>query len=211
MPNWCSTNITINCKDSEDAKDFFDKVTEWTSKNFCDNGFGHDWLGNVLGNAGLATMKDGIFESKYRCRGSVVYLDVCNEQVIIDTETAWTPMLQMWKAICDKYLDWYELIYTAEECGMGLYFTNDPCVNGTYIVDLFDEDSEKVERFHQIIGGNDSTYYDISERSVVEMLQRYFRTEETDIDKLMHIFNESELSECINIHNFEWCDIEDLM
>ena len=42
MPNWCSTDITINCDNNEKLADFYVKIEEWTSHDYKENGFGHN-------------------------------------------------------------------------------------------------------------------------------------------------------------------------
>jgi hypothetical protein len=54
MPNWCSTDVYIHAK-PEELKMLDKKITEWTSKNYCENGFGHKWLGNVCLGSGIMT------------------------------------------------------------------------------------------------------------------------------------------------------------
>lgn len=126
MPNWCYTNINIKCNSEKEAKALHDKIEKWTSVNYCENGFGFNWLGNIVGNSGIDDRKDGN-DFSVCCRGSLIYLDITDigDELIIDMETAWIPMLQMWKRICDKHLpSGYDIKYSAEETGCELYETN---------------------------------------------------------------------------------------
>lgn len=123
MPNWCYTGINIKCSSEEEAEYLYKKIQKWTSVNYCCNDFGLNWLGNIVGNSGVGKIKDG--RSSVDCRGELIYLDLNDNEVIVETETAWKPMLQMWKRICDKYLvEGYGIEYSAEEPGLGLYVTN---------------------------------------------------------------------------------------
>ena len=41
--------------DAKKAEEFYKLLIEWTSKDYCENGFyNHSWLGNIVGNSGLA-------------------------------------------------------------------------------------------------------------------------------------------------------------
>lgn len=40
MPNCCTTDVIISHPDAEKIKMLFDKITEWTSKDFIPGGFG---------------------------------------------------------------------------------------------------------------------------------------------------------------------------
>ena len=126
MPNLFYTDINIECNSEKEAKALYDKINKWTSVNYRKNDFGLNWLGNIVGNSGLDSMNDrGDFS--VRCRGSLIYLDMNEngDEIVVSTETAWCPMLQMWKLICQIYLpSGYDIKYSAEETGWGLYETN---------------------------------------------------------------------------------------
>ena len=131
MPNWCNTNIYINYDDEKALKNLYNKIKSWTSKNYADNGFGHGWLGNVVLGAEIGTV-DTNPETDISCRGDIEYIDCTNSQITICTETAWSPMLELWIKVIEKYLPDAELIYDACELGNELYATNDPCLVGKY-------------------------------------------------------------------------------
>ena len=95
MPNWTITRITINHDDGNKLKEFEKLINEWTSKNYMENGFGLQWLGNIVGNSGIGTI-DKNLETDLRCRGSITWIECEGNQLLIDTETAWVPMLKMW-------------------------------------------------------------------------------------------------------------------
>lgn len=202
MPNWCSTNISINCKNKEEAKILYAKIEEWTSYDYCENGFGHDWLGNIVGNSGIDSRKDGK-DFSVRCRGELTFLDLNEEQVIIATETAWSPMLQMWKKICDKYLTEYEIIYTAEECGCELFFTNDPILLGKYIVDSLNDDFT-----NEFLNG-ESYDRETTKEYLRNVLQNCLVISEKDINTLLKMFHESDYED-VYIHPWEYVPISEL-
>ena len=137
MPNWCWTRITINHESEKEIEKLNKLIDEWTSKDYMDNGFGHEWLGNIVLGSGVGTV-DTNAETDLWCRGSITYREVNGNQLLIDTETAWSPILKMWVKLLEKYLPDAELIYTAEECGCGLYSTNDPSMKDCYYIDCWD-------------------------------------------------------------------------
>lgn len=196
MANWCSTYVTLNCKTKEDAKYVYDKINDWVSYSHVPNHFDEVWLGNVLINSGLYTKEDIDNNPHPRCRGSIVYLDLNDEQVIVDTETAWFPMLQIWQEVCDKCLKdkEIEIIYNAEECGCGIYYSNDPAVVGTYQFD-----------------GN----WDLSEEDVRNILLEYLPEgarkwhDHDDIYSLADICENMD-EDVPSIHQFEYVPISEL-
>lgn len=197
MPNWCFTDITIYHEDENALEDFNIKLDKWISKDYMENGFGHKWLGNIVGNSGIGTIDMGE-NTDIRCRGLLLDNDLCDNRLHIQTETAWTPMLLMWAKLIDKYLPGAELIFSAEEGGCGLYVTNDPDLEGKYVIDCFDYDKYKIE--------NDS---EVSEKYVKEVLQQLLNTTETDIDKLMDLFKKSDFTDGIYINKWEHSDISE--
>lgn len=195
MANWCNTNITINNENEDELRAFEKKLQEWTSKNYVNTDFGLNWLGNIVGNSGIDTIENGDFQN-VRCRGLVSYIgEVIDGQLDIQTETAWVPMMKMWVELCEKYLPDAEIIYTAEECGNCLYETNDPYMKDHYIVDAYDIDDIESD-------------WEASEDYVREVIQKLLHTEETDINKLMEMFYDSDV-EGISIHKYNYTDINE--
>lgn len=201
MPNWCSTDITIT-GEKKQVEFLHNKIEEWTSKNAVENGFGKYWLGNILINSGVISAEQLGKVPHPRCRGSIVYLDYDSKEepaeLYIQTETAWSPMLQMWVEVLKKYNLDLEIIYTATECGCELYFTNDPCLIGKYIIDVFG-DVEGIE-----------PDYEVSEQDVIEVLQKLLHTDKNDINKLLKQFHKSEISEKMSIYPWEYVPCEEL-
>ena len=193
MPNWCFNKITINHESETELEKLSKLIDEWTSKDYMENGFGHNWLGNIVLGSGVGTV-DTDKETDLRCRGTITYSEVCGNQLIIDTETAWSPMLQMWVKVIDKYLPDAELIYSSEECGCGLYSTNDPCMKDCYIIDSWDMDDIEPD-------------WEASEETVRKTLQELLDTTETDVEKLLKMFEESEYSDGMSIHKWDFDDI----
>lgn len=194
MPNWCYTKITINHDDELRLKELENLIEKWTSHNYKENGFGLNWLGNIVGNSGIGTV-DKNPETDLRCRGSLIYMENMGDQLVIDTETAWSPMLKMWTKLLEKYLPDAELIYEAEECGCGLHSTNNPCMKDCYIIDSWDIDDIETD-------------WEASEETVIKTLQKLLNTDETDIDKLIDMFEESEHSDNMSIHKWDFDEID---
>lgn len=194
MPNWCSTRITINHESESELKNLEALINACMEKNYMKNGFGLDWLGNIVGNAGIGTIDIGK-ETDLRCRGRLNYMELYDNQLIVDTETAWVPMLKMWAKLLDKYLPDAEIIYNAEEPGCCIYATNDPDLINLYIIDSWNEDIE--------------SNWKANESKVINVLQKLLKTEETDINKLLEIFNKSDEDYDISINKWEFIEIEE--
>jgi hypothetical protein len=176
-----------------EMEDFHNKLEEFTSKNYMENGFGTTWLGNIVCGAGLGDRVDSK-ENRLRCRGNVTYLgdlsgfeeykpdqDVCFQ---VDTNTAWAPMSKMWveviKALGYKTIGFS---YQAEECGCELYQTYDPYgeFDDKYYVDCFFDGEDENNR--ELMVFDDIRYFSTDEQ-LIEKLQTLLGTEETDLDIL---------------------------
>lgn len=193
MPNWCTTQITINHEDEKELEKLSKLIDEWTSKDYKENGFGCNWLGNIVLGSGIGTV-DTNGETDLCCRGTIEYSELLKNQLVVTTFTAWSPMLQMWQKLLDKYLPGAELIYEAEESGCGLYCTNDPCMKGCYIIDAWD--MENIE-----------TNYEATEEAVREILQKLLNTTESNVEKLIDMFEDSDYSENMSIHKWRWAEV----
>lgn len=135
MGNICTTTIDIYGKD---AKKFSDKVDEWIANGY-DGGpgtYGKPWLGNICKGAGIDI-------NSVKCRGEIYYREFVEDDnhLIIEQATDWCPMLKLWdKAIKSLGYD-LEIIYSAEESGSEIYWTNDPALVG----ELTDSEGHKYE------------------------------------------------------------------
>lgn len=135
MPNWCESYITINCKDEKSAKHVHDSIESWAQKLSVESDFGKNWLGNLLVNAGVYhTKEDVLAPNNLNCRGRLEDLGLADNLVIIQTETAWVPMMKMWKEIVDKVFpeEVEEILYTATEYNNDVFWTNDPDYKGAW-------------------------------------------------------------------------------
>lgn len=192
MPNWCYTNIEIHTEDKDAMEEFYQKLQDWTSVNFINNGFGLKWLGNIVGNSGIAEI-DETGNSSIPCRGYII--DMClldaHKTIQICTETAWTPMLKMWLLLMKEYLPDAKIIYSADEPGCEICATNDNDLAGRYLIDSWDA-LEGYEGFA------------LSEKELVEILQEILISEETNISHLCDLLDESDYSNYISIRQWEY-------
>lgn len=195
MPNWCSTEIIIYCDNNEEIENLYNKIKEWTSKDYEPNGFGLNWLGNIVGNSEIGTIDTGT-ETDLSCRGYLAYLDYSSGELRISTDTAWRPMLGMWDKLADKYLTNPHIIYEAEEAGCELFHTNNDDLAGTYwsyndgLEDFPDE-------------------YSISPSELKTALQKLLESNENDLDKLLNLFHESDFSDDIFIQKWEYVPLSE--
>lgn len=195
MPNWCQTYITINHEDESKLKELESIIEESIKeeKNN-ENCHGNNWLGNVVINTGIGTVNDKSLDTYLKCNGVINYVNCVDGQLIIYTETAWDPILKMWIKLLDKYLPDAELVYNAEEIGMGLYVTNDPWLFDKYIV----------SSTCQLMSSKE----DADEEYVVKSIQKILKTDETDIQILLKEFNKSNYRDDIRIAKWEFADID---
>jgi hypothetical protein len=137
----------------------------------------------------------------------LIYLDVSNEQVILSTETAWTPMLKMWEKICNKYLgiNRYELLYSAEEPGCGIFCTNDPTRVGTYSIQIFP--APETEKLCEIAGMDSD--YDLPKSEVMSILQKYLETDEEDMNTLLAKFDDDPAADHAEIKKMKFVESTD--
>jgi hypothetical protein len=183
----------------------FDKVQKWLSTDIHNHGFREGtWLGNILGNSGLAEWTEEGFVTpsgeKIRTRSSVEMLEY-DEYVGIKIfqEDAWGPMVRVWQLIFDELLPDSQIFYTAEESGNLIFVTNDPDYEDKYYIDICDAPKE----FQDI-----EPLYDADADYVIEILKRIFETDESDIDKLLSMLTDDGDIDWLWIHEWEYCDIE---
>lgn len=139
MPNWCYTDITINHSNEKALKKFYSKLETWLATDAMQSSWPGNWLGNLVLNSGIGTVDTGA-NTDFRCRGYVVDMDIDSCSISIHTETAWSPCLRLFSAIIKKYLPKAELVFTAEESGNELYSTNDPAMEGMYVLDIWENE-----------------------------------------------------------------------
>ena len=193
MPNWCYTNIHFVNEDKKEIKKLYKLIGDWTSKDAMESGFGLTWLGNVVLNSGIGTINTNP-DTDISCRGSISDYSITEEQLVVVTETAWSPMLEMWVKIVDKHSPETEIYYTAEELGCEILCTNDPDVDGKYYLDSWDEEYE--------------CYDCIDEESLIPILQSYLDTDESEINSLIDLLDDLDDSE-LSVHQWEYVNINE--
>ncbi len=143
MPNWCYTSYTF-VGDEEELKELHGLMERLESmeKPLVENGFGTNWLGNIVESLGKSW-------EKVWCRGSWDNLLLSDGTLKFTTETAWSAADEVMSLICEKYpsLGYY---YYTEEPGMGIYQTNDDCGEyypERYYIDLCTADGDYQQEY----------------------------------------------------------------
>jgi len=148
MPNWCATSYVFTGPEDQ-IKSLHSSIKQLLEEpSIKKTDFGNGWLGNLLYKHDIDPDKEDIY-----CRGSISYLDEIDIEkettFILETETAWRPMLEVFDAIINKNYPEIQYYYMAEEFGCLLFETND--INGVYFADryyLWVEDHEKFESYY---------------------------------------------------------------
>lgn len=125
MPNWCLSRFAFK-GDKEELKNFNDKIRYFTSsenKNQIENGFGPNWLGNVVHGFGFNW-------ERISCRGALnmpekEFDPEKDKYLMVETDTAWAPMPEMWDIILSRFYPSLSYVFTAFEEGCGLYINTD--------------------------------------------------------------------------------------
>lgn len=201
MPNWCYTRITIQNEDIGELEKFNLLLEEWTSKNYIENGFGKNWLGNIIGNFGLDEWDENNreFKSNIPCRGRITYFERSSNELLIDTETAWSPMLEMWYKLVDSFIPGSTLIYSAEECGCGIFETNDTSLKDKYYLDIWETDEVS-----KLYGQEVCSDYEASEEYIIDILQHVLNSKERVIEELLNSFQQSDMTDYMQIHKWDF-------
>ena len=174
MPNWCLTIFKFHGSE-KDLEIFDQKITEWTSKNFAQNDFGYEWLGNILYGAGLQDRIDNPDPEKcLACRGNIIGSSCGCVDGTMDVwvESAWVPMAKMWAEVIKVLGLDIDFSFSAEEPGCELYWNYDPGYG--------DFDDFEV---HICIDLDDKGFEEYTtEEDAVEMLNDIYHLNATDLD-----------------------------
>ena len=198
MPNWCVNYISIKNENEEELKRLEALIDECTASERIPTDFGPKWLGNIVIGAELDTWNEEThnFENNTRCRGRLESMEVQENCLDIQTETAWGPMMRMWLKLLEKYSPESELQFTAVETGMGVYMTTEDMYLGRYYIDSIRTGVEPD--------------MEATEDDVRKVIQELCETDETDIDKLMSTFEGMGFDD-VWIHKWETPNIEDCL
>jgi hypothetical protein len=196
MANICDTTIAFVGNEDE-ITTLYNKIQECISYDKNDDyqkKLSRNWLGNILIAVGLGELIDS-YSNKIYCRGIIYYVDdeissyeESKYYFKIDTETAWVPMIEMWRLVINKLgLKSIDINYKSTEPGCGLYVKYD-------MYDLFPEEYN----MEAIIDNNDrypnlldlDEYNDYTQNELIEKLNTAFDMNETSIELLLEKVNE---------------------
>lgn len=196
MPNWCSCNLNITST-PEDIGKIEEALQKATSKNYLGDepfSFKEEWLGNLLCYTGKDP--DEVSSGEVCCRGSIEYWEkVSDTQITMDLDTAWSPQFGAFPLFFDYLGVHPEVTYSAEEFGNLLFVTNDPHVDGTYILEDYS-------------GERENTLYDLSEQSLLQTLQYDYGMGMKDGESVEDFIRRAEVEQDISINQFEYEDFE---
>lgn len=195
MANSCTTKICISHENEDALKELCNLIDYWTSDKFEERRNVNSWLGNIVIGSQIGTIDTGE-ATDVCCRGDLLEATVSENTLIIETVTTGSPKLQMWKKVLDKYLPSAELIYCAEDKEDGILSTNDPDREECYYIDPWEE-----------IDGVDFEA-EASENTVRTILQGLLHTEESNINTLLDLFEDSEYSDQMSIDKWEFDEID---
>ena len=195
MANWCINYITICNDDKKELEKLQGLIDEWTSKNYRENPYGLQWLGNVVGNSGVDTWSEekGEFTST-KTRGWIEEMELTDDALLLQASTAWSPMVQLWDKVVKKYSKDSVVLFSAEETGEEIYETNDCSYQYLYFIDSCIDEIESDR--------------EATEDDVVEVIQKVCHTKETDINILLDIFEKADFNN-IWIHKWDFVDISE--
>lgn len=221
MPNWCSNYVTISGPDVEKFRQDINKWHELSEvEKEYDPNISTDWLGRLLYNSGLVKYKintrkdqngkethdielDFVPGDEISCRAFCSELpipDIDGDRFTLMYDSAWSPMINIWRRLADfKNYD-VDITFTSEEPGCEIYVSNDDDVVGLYMVDACLPNGE--EYMEQL-----------TEKETISAFQNAFKTEENDFGKLTAMannFNDNDLDYYIYVHEYEYADLCDV-
>ncbi len=194
MPNWCFTSYVLEGSDKEIEKIdiLLDKLMS-RKKPAIENSFGTNWLGCLVNALG------GDWQ-KIPCRGTWSNKERTGNILRLTTETAWSPMNEVFNLIREKFPS-VRYFYAAEEPRNELYSTND--VDGKYFPERYHIDLCDLEVNY------DSEYFTTADAVLDYINENYhpatpLKTLE-DIDKLDNEWRENSDDAFINYHIVQVC------
>lgn len=217
MPNWCVNYITFTgpAEPIKKLREFISAQESVPDTSVPGHFATNTWLGTFLNRAGLN------FED-YECRGQITGWPIVNKidddiddaeeyaGFSIQTETAWGPMIAMWDAIAKQFSNKIEIIYIAEEPGLGVYSTNDPEIRGYFHIEKsckLDEEKEGKLKGTMFEGYIDPEEY--SEDEVRDSLLRIYPDKAMwTTEQLINLFRREYNN--ITIIALEWYPIEEV-
>ena len=196
MANCCCTFITITPNVPGEAEKFGKMLEEWKEAKYS-----YDVV-NPSSHKNFA-LHAGLNPADFECRGGVNSITYNSEVISLVNEDDWTPKLVVWFAICNRLfgVDQFCFSYTADECGCGIYVTNDIGLLGSYNWDNHSGD----ERIREVIG--EDTYV-VSKKETEGYLRRLLPeiSSGASLEDLLDAFEESEWSDLCSIHAWKEAD-----
>lgn len=140
MPNWCYSTIVFR-GDAQEVRTLYNLLDDcethpeqFANSKYPKTDFGSKWLGYPLVKVGLQDCIDSAnAERNLKCRGEILdfeyhrYENSDEADLMIQTYTAWCPMIQMWNAILKKLnLNSVKFCVEAEEPGCEIYVIYNP-------------------------------------------------------------------------------------
>ena len=194
MANKCVTSIRITPLKEGEAERVGKLLTTWRQERY----------DNSLTSASLHvnfTLWTGLKPDDFDVRGEVITVNYSKSEVGIICKDDWTPKLVVWYAICNRLLgvDQYRFTYTADECGFGIFNTNDADLIGTFYWDNMNGN----HKISQLIGDE---YFSVSQKETRNVLLELFPEADrhASLEELLNLYGESEFKKDCVIH--QWID-----
>ena len=144
---------------------------------------------NLLRSIGYSN--DDIKHGDIRAQGVIEWWDSTDDdEITINMESPYVPNVRCIKEFVDHYVDDAEIVYSAEEPGVELFWSNDPCVIGTVYIDhWFDYekiDEATLKKLDEFV----STYFDWPKEIVHHGLEDFLGHEGTfeDLAEEMDVY-----------------------
>lgn len=194
MANCCSTRINIIHEDDDKILELENVIKNCSPHEKTSEFFQGFELYHIITKTGIGTVGENK-NTDLRCRGDIVYMENFGSELVIETETAWVPFIKMWVKLLEKYLPDAQLFYAAEEPGCNVWATNDPNYENRYVFDAYGLDDYDYE-----------SDWAMSEENLTAVLMELLKTDETDLEKLLELFEDSDYVEQISINKWEYAN-----
>jgi len=102
--------------------------------------------------------------------------------------------------IAKRFVPDAEVVYCSEECGNGIFYTNDPIYFGKYYIDVWKEEVLPIQV---------ESLFDAEPSTVTDFLQNLFDTEISDIDTLLNMLEETPYRDGVSINAWRELSIDD--
>ena len=138
MPNWAYSTYVCEGDQRELNKLYSLLVTVYDNGREDNNGFGKNWLGNLVEALGEDS-------NRVSCRGSFYAIEL-DDHLSFMTETAWDRCEEVDEVLKKNYPS-LEIFYIVDEEGMGIHYTND--IDGYHFkaVHVVETEEEGMEEF----------------------------------------------------------------